>query len=90
VLVFHPKVTLCCGGAPDPASDSTTLPALLTKVTLADAAPETVGAYVTANEALLPVAIVTGSEIPLTENCDPLTPTDDTVTGALLAVRVAA
>jgi hypothetical protein len=33
---------------------------------------------------------VTGSEIPLTENCDPLTPTDDTVTGALLAVKVAA
>jgi len=52
--------------------------------------PEAWGANVIWIETLFPAAIVTGREIPLTENSDPFTPTDDTVTGALLALSVPA
>jgi hypothetical protein len=70
VLVFHPKFTLCCGAVADPVSDSTEgeFAALPANVTFADADPVLCGANVTANATLLPAAIVTGSEIPLTEN----------------------
>jgi len=93
VLAFHARATLCCGGGvPEPLRDCTVgeLEALLANVTFADAVPEAWGANVTWNETLFPAAIVTGREIPLTENSDPFTPTDDTVTGALLALSVPA
>src|SRR5579864_477647 len=92
VLVFHPRLTLCCGITPDPVTTSTEgeLAALLAKVTFAEALPEVCGANVRVNGTLLPAAIVIGKLSPLTENCDPLTPSDDTVTGALLALSVPA
>ena len=90
VLVFHPRETLCCSSAPDPVSDCTAgeLEALLANVTFAEMAPAAFGANVSWNETLFPAAIVRGNAIPLTENCDPLTPSDVTITGALLAVSV--
>ncbi len=41
---------------------------MLTKVTFEEAAPAVCGAKATWNETLLPAAIVTGSEMPPTEN----------------------
>jgi hypothetical protein len=70
VLVFHDSPTLCWGAVAVPLSDCTVgeLAALLTKVTFDEAAPAVCGANATWNETLLPAAIVTGNEIPLTEN----------------------
>jgi len=82
---------VCCGMVPEPVRDSVAgeLDALLAKVTLAETAPEAWGAKVSWNETLVPAGMVTGRLIPLAENCDPLTPSEDTVTAAPLALRVA-
>jgi hypothetical protein len=90
VLVFHPKATLCCGAVPEPVSDSTEgeLEALLVRVMLAVEVPATVGVNATWNGTVLPAGMVTGNAIPLTENWDPLTPREDTITGPLVALRV--
>jgi len=91
VLAFHVRATLCCGGGvPEPVKDCAVgeLEALLANVRFADAVPEDWGANVTWNETLFPAAIVTGREIPLTENSDPFMPADEIVTGALLALSV--
>jgi len=89
-LWLQVSATLCCGAVAEPLTDSTVgeLEALLTNVTFAVALPEVVGANVSWNETLLPAAIVSGSDRPFAENCDPLTPTDDTVTAVLPALRV--
>lgn len=91
MLAFHDRVTLGGGAAvavPVRGSVAEEFEALLRKVTFADAVPAVVGAYASWNDLLLPAAIVTGSEIPLKENCDPLTPADDTVIAALPALSV--
>ena len=63
--------------------------ALLAKVMFADAVPDACGVNVTVKGAVLPAASVTGKESPVTENSEPLTPAEDTVTDAVLAERVA-
>ena len=92
-LAFQVRVTLCCAtGTPAPARDSETEPfvALLKNARLAEVLPEACGAKVTLNEVLCPEAIVTGKEIPLTENGDPVVmPAEVTLTEPLLALRVA-
>ena len=62
--------------------------ALLMKARLAEAVPEACGEKMTLNEAVLPAAMVRGSEIPLTLNSELFPPIDETVTGALLALSV--
>jgi hypothetical protein len=53
-------------------------------------APEACGVNVTVKEAVAPAATVKGKESPLTENWEPVRPVmDETVTGAVLAERVA-
>jgi len=70
VLVFHERPTLCWGDVAVPLNDSTVgeLEALLTNVRLDEAVPDVWGAYATWNEMLFPAVIVTGREMPLTEN----------------------
>jgi hypothetical protein len=70
VLVFQDKLTLCWGEVAEPLRDSTVgeLEALLTNVTFDDAVPAFWGVNATWNERLLPATIVTGSEMPVTEN----------------------
>ena len=92
MLAFQESATLCCGaGVPEPPRDSTTgeFVALLAKATFADAVPDACGVNVTLNVALLPGATVKGKVSPLTVNSEPLTPADDTVTGAEPAESVA-
>jgi hypothetical protein len=92
VLAVQERATLCCGAAvPEPLTDSTieVLVALLAKLMFADAVPDACGVNVTVKDAVPPAAIVSGKDIPLTENSEPLTPADDTVTGAPLAESVA-
>jgi hypothetical protein len=92
VLAFQVSVTLCCAGAvPVPAKDSATEPffALLVKASVAEALPEALGAKVTVKETLWPEAIVSGEEIPLTENSVPVMLAEDTVTGPFVVVNVA-
>jgi len=92
VLAFQESATLCWGsGVPEPLTDSTTgeFVALLEKETFADAVPEACGVNFTLKEALLPDANVKGKDSPLTVNSEPLTPADDTVTGAEIAEIVA-
>jgi hypothetical protein len=62
--------------------------ALLVNVIVALTAPVVVGVKVTVNETLLPAAIVTGSESPLTWNAELLVLTAVTVTLAPLAESV--
>jgi len=62
---------------------------LLAKETFADAVPDACGVKVTLKEAVLPAASVRGKDRPLTENSEPLTPAEDTVTGAEVAESVA-
>lgn len=85
------SATLCWGAVPDPVTDCAVGPfeALLPKVTFADAEPVACGANVTENDIVYPAGMVTGNAIPLKANCDWLTVADDTVTGPLLAVKVA-
>jgi hypothetical protein len=93
VLAFQVSVTLCCAdGVPVPPRDSATEPfiALLVKASVAEALPEVLGEKVTLKEALLPEAIVSGKEIPLTENSVPVMLAEDTITGPLVAVSLAA
>jgi hypothetical protein len=93
VLAFQVSVTLCCAGVvPVPPNDSATEPfmALLVKARVAKALPEALGAKVTLKEALWPEAIVSGKEIPLTENSVPVMLAEDTITGPLVAVSLAA
>jgi len=91
-LAFQESVTLCCAGdTPAPARDSETEPldALLKKASVEEVLPEAFGAKVTLKEAVCPDAIVTGNEIPLTENGDPVVmPAEVTVTEPLLALNV--
>jgi|SRR5215469_13152748 len=92
VLAFQESATLCCGACvPEPPRDSTTgeFVALLAKETFADAVPDACGVNVTLKEAVLPDASVRGNDRPLTENSEPLTPADETVTGAEAAESVA-
>jgi hypothetical protein len=51
--------------------------------------PDAWGVKLTVKEILLPEGIVTGSDRPVTENSDPLMSAADTVTGPLLAERLA-
>jgi hypothetical protein len=90
LLALQPNATLYCGAVAEPLKDSTVgeFEALLTKVTLAVALPELVGANVSWYDTLLPAAIVSGSDKPPTENCDPLTPTDEMVTAVFPALSV--
>ena len=93
VLAFHVNETLCCGAnVPEPVTDCTVgvLEALLRKLKFPDAVPVACGENITEKERLLPAGIVTGNVSPLRENSDWVTVADETVTGPLLAVRVAA
>jgi hypothetical protein len=76
---------------PVPPKDSATEPfrALLAKARVAEVVPDAFGAKVTLNGALCPEAIVSGKEIPLTENSVPVMLAEDTVTEPLLALKVA-
>jgi len=92
VLAFQDSATLCWGAeVPEPLTDSTTgeFVALLAKETFADAAPDACGANVMLNVALLPAGNVKGKVSPLIANSEPITPADDTVTGAEVAASVA-
>ncbi len=64
------------------------LEALLAKLRVADAVPDTLGVNVAVNDAELPAAMVRGSEMPLTENSELVVPIDATVTLAPDAVSV--
>lgn len=77
---------------PDPVANCTVgvFAALLAKLTFADAVPEVCGENTTENERLYPTGMVTGSAMPVKENSDWLTVAEETVTGPLLAVSVAA
>lgn len=92
VLADQFSATLCCGGVvPEPVTDCEVgvFEALLLKTMLAKAVPVVWGEKSKEKERLFPAGIVTGKLMPLNENSDWLTPTDETVTGPLLAVRVA-
>jgi hypothetical protein len=64
--------------------------ALLVKERAALATPEVWGANVRVNGTLCPTAMVTGSEIPVSENSPLLRLADDTITLAPLALRLLA
>lgn len=92
VLAFHVNETLCCGAdVPEPVTDSTVgvLKALLRKLKVPDAVPLACGEKITEKERLLPAGIVAGNVRPLRENSDWVTVADESVTGPLLAVRLA-
>ncbi len=93
VLALHVNETLCCGAdVPEPVTDCPVgvLEALLRKLKFPDAVPVACGENITEKERLLPAGIVTGNVSPPKENSDCVTVADETVTGPLLAVRVAA
>ena len=73
-----------------PPKDSATEPfiALLVKARVAEALPEALGVKVTLKEALWPEVIVSGKEIPLTENSVPVMLAEDTITGPLVAITL--
>src|SRR5690242_288908 len=75
-----------------PRKDSATEPftVLLVKARAAEVLPEALGAKVTLKEALCPEVIVSGKEIPLTENSVPVMLAEDTITGPLVAISLAA
>src|SRR5512133_1348725 len=92
VLALHVNETLCCGAAvPAPVTDCTVgvLEPLLTNVKLPDAVPVACGEKITVKDRLLPAGIVTGNINPLRENTDWVAVADETVTGPLLAIKVA-
>lgn len=93
VLAVQFRATLCCGGViPEPVTDCEMgeFEALLLKVIFPEAAPVLVGAKTTEKGTLFPDGMVTGKLMPLKENSAWLTLAEVTVTGPLLAVRVAA
>lgn len=92
VLAFQDKATSCAGAAvPVPLKDSIvgTAEALFPIDKLAFAVPLICGLKVTEKDALLPAARVIGRERPLTANSALLDVSDEIVTLAPLAVRVA-
>jgi hypothetical protein len=91
VLAFHERLTLWVGaGVPEPVNDAVVLEgcALLVKVRVPVAVPDTVGANVTVKEVLLPAAIVAGRERPPIVNAELFVVAPVTVTLAPLALRV--
>jgi hypothetical protein len=84
------RETLCCTGAtPAPLKVSVgVLEALLENDNVPLAVPEICGAKVRVNGTLCPAFRVTGKVIPLRLNSAPLTPEEETVTDAPLALRV--
>jgi hypothetical protein len=91
VLWAHDKLTLCWGGAA-PLPDKVCvdeLAALLVKLMIPDAVPESCGANVTVKGTLRPARIVTGKAIPVMVNSLLLIVADDTFTFAPLALSVA-
>ena len=87
---FQLRATLCAGVVPVPVNDSTVgaFVALLAKVRLADAGPMAPGVNVTVNPSDWPAEIVAGRVIPESTNSLLLLLADDTVTEALLALRL--
>src|SRR5208283_5066778 len=91
VLASHDKLTVWVGaGVPVPVSASVVVEgwALLVKVSVAFAAPDTSGLKVTVNEALWPAGMVTGSDRPPTLNTESFVVAPVTVTLAPLAVKL--
>src|SRR5271169_2674944 len=91
-LAVHDNATLCTGAAaPVPASESWAgdLAALLTNDAVPDAAPVACGVNVTVRGRLLPAATVSGNEIPLSVNSELLRFTEEMVTLAPVALRLA-
>jgi hypothetical protein len=90
VEAFQLRATLCAGAVPVPVNDSAVgeFVALLAKVRLADADPMAQGVNVTVNPSDWPAEIVAGSVIPESTNSLLLLLADDTVTGALVALRL--
>jgi hypothetical protein len=91
VLAFHERLTLWVGaGVPDPVTDAVVVEgwALLLKVRVPLAVPETVGPNVTVNEVLSPAAIVVGRVRPVIVKLELFVLAPLTVTLAPLAVRV--
>jgi len=89
VLAVHDRLTVC-GVVPVPVSVSVVLVgcALLVKVSVPPATPDTCGLKVTVNEALWPAGIVIGSGRPPTLNTELFALAAVTVTFAPLAVRL--
>lgn len=92
MLAFHDRLTLYCGVVPVPARDSTTLEMapLLVNDSDPETAPLAVGVKPTLNDMLCPAGIVKGREAPLSENCELLKASEETVTFAPLALMVMA
>jgi hypothetical protein len=91
VLALHDRFTVCVGaGVPVPVSVSVVVAgwALLVKVSVPLAAPDTCGLKVTINETLCPAGMITGSERPPTVNTELFELAAVTVTFAPLAVRL--
>ncbi len=87
---FQLRATLWAGVVPVPVNDSAVgaFVALLAKVRLADAVPVAAGAKVTVNPSDCPAAMVAGNVIPESTNSLLLLLADDTVTEALVALRL--
>lgn len=91
LLAAQESVTLCGTVAtPLPVSDSVAreFPALLTKASVAAAAPEDCGEKVTVKGIDCPAETVIGMEMPLTANSALVVVTDETVTGDPVALSV--
>jgi len=65
---------------PVPESDSVVWEEALAKVKCADAAPVAFGVNLAVNETLWPAAIVTGNEMPVSENSESVTVAEETTT----------
>lgn len=92
MLGFQVKVTTCCGaGMPVPLSAvlAGRFAAAPEMTSAPEAVPDACGVKRTFTDAVLPAAMVRGNAAPLIENSGPLIVADSTVTGPLLAVRVA-
>ena len=92
LLALQDKLTLCwTAGVPLPVRASLTgePAALVAKDKLADAAPLDWGVKTSANDAVPPAGIVTGKTSPLSVNSVLFTETEETVTLAPLALKVA-
>jgi hypothetical protein len=90
-LAFHDKVTVCAGAAtPVPLAVPVSVEgcALLVNVRVALAAPATWGLYITLKGALVPAAMVAGSERPLIVKGELLETAAVTVTLAPMALSV--
>jgi len=91
-LACQERATLCCvAAAPAPVSDSTAgeLPALLTKESFPVALPELLGEKITPKETLLPAAMVSGKETPVTVNSGLVVDAEETTTLDPAALSVA-